>query len=515
MKGILFNICLLFLLPVFCTAQQITYSDVVKDDSRQMNYHIIGRVSGNILVFKDQSSKYAVSIYQDDMVLKEKINLDFIPPKTFNVDFIEYPDSFYLVYEYRKKGTVFCMAVKFDGSVKQLGEPIVLDTTHVGALGDEKIYTVISSEDKEKIMVFKIQEKDKRFNFVTLLYDKQLQLIHKTRQGIDYDDRNDIYGDFQLDNEGNLVFARSIKVNNWDDIATLHLITKGPMKDNFSIRELSLDKLYIDEMKIKIDNVNKHYILNSFYYPERRSNIEGLYSTIWDAKGDSPINSIFTPFADSIRSAAKEKGNIKAAFNDFFIRKMILKKDGGYILIAEDYSKQNLGYNNWNRNDYLYPSSRFGSTYNNFYSPYYGNYYSPYNSYNNNYYNYNNNYNNSTTRNYYYNILVLSVSNTGVIEWSNIIQKDQSADNLDNFLSFATINAGGGIHFLYNSSDKRDPLLIDNLITADGKLKRNPSLKSYDKGYDFMIRFAKKTGARQLIVPCSYRGQVCFAKIDF
>ena len=65
-------------------------------------------------------------------------------------------------------------------------------------------------------MVFKIQEKDKRFNFVTLLYDKQLQLLHKTRQGIDYDDKNDIYGDFQLDNEGNLVFTRSIKINNWD-----------------------------------------------------------------------------------------------------------------------------------------------------------------------------------------------------------------------------------------------------------------------------------------------------------
>ena len=513
MKGILFNICLLFLLPVFSIAQQITYSDVLKDDSREMNYHIIGKVSGNILVFKDQSSKYAVSIYQDDMTLKEKVNLDFIPPKTFNVDFIEYADSFYLVYEYRKKGTVFCMGVKFDGNVKQLGEPILLDTTHVGALGDEKIYTVISSEDKEKIMVFKIQEKDKRFNFVTLLYDKQLQLIHKTRQSMDYDDKNDIYGDFQLDNEGNLVFTRSIKINNWDDIATLHLIIKSPVQDTFSIRELPLDKLFIDEVKIKIDNVNKHYILNSFYYVERRSNIEGLYSTILDAKSGSPINTIFTPFADSIRSAAKEKGNIKAAFNDFFIRKTILKKDGGYVLIAEDFSKQNLGYNNWNRNDYLYPSSRFGNSYNSFYSPYYGSYYSPYNSFNN-YYNYNSN-NNTTTRNYYYNILVLLVSNTGVIEQSKVIPKDQSADNLDNFLSFATINFGNGIHFLYNTSDKRDPLLIDNVVTADGNLKRNPSLKTFSKGYDFMIRYAKKTGAKQLIVPCSYRGQVCFAKIDF
>jgi hypothetical protein len=508
MKGIVLNICLLFLFTAFCTAQQITYSDVLNENSKDMYYHIIGKVNGNILILKAQSPKFAVSIYQDDMVLKDKINLDFIPPKTFNIDFIEYSDSFYLVYQYKQKGIVYCMAAKMDGNVKKIGEPILLDTTKVGATGDEKIYTVITSDDKQKIMVFKIQEKDERFNFVTLLYDKQLQLIHKTRKDIGYNNDDDIYSDFQLDNDGNLVVARSIRVHNGDDIHALDLIIKASMIDTFAIWDLPLDKMYIDEMKIKIDNVNKRYVLNSFYYAERRGNIEGIYSSIWDVRGDSLIATRFTPLADSIRNIAKESGSAKTSFNDFFIRKMLLKKDGGYILVAEDYTKQSSGYNSWNRNDYLYPS-RYGNSY---YSPYYGSYYSPYSPYNN-YYNYNN-YNN-TTRHYYYNILVFSVSSTGVIEWSNLIHKEQSSDNSDNFLSFATINTGPMVHFLFNSPEKKDAVLIDNVITADGKLKRNPSLKSYDKGYDFMIRFAKKTGARQLVVPCSYRGQVCFAKIDF
>ena len=109
MKGLVLNMCLLFLLTAFSTAQQITYSDVLNENSKDMSYHIIGKVSGNILILKAQSPKFAISIYQDDMVLKDKINLEFIPPKTFNIDFIEYSDSFYLVYQYKQKGIVYCM----------------------------------------------------------------------------------------------------------------------------------------------------------------------------------------------------------------------------------------------------------------------------------------------------------------------------------------------------------------------------------------------------------------------
>lgn len=505
MKGIVLNIYFILLLPVFSFAQQIVYSDVLKENSRDMDFEIIGKVSGNILVFKNQTSKYAVSIYQGEMDLKEKVNMDFIPNKAYNVDFIVYPNNFYLIYQYQKKGIVYCMAAKLDGNVKKMGEPIVLDTTHVGTFGDNKIYTVINSEDKQKIMIFKVQKKDEKFNFVTLLYDNQLQLLHKTRESLSYYERKDVYSDFLLDNDGNFIFTKSIKSNR-DDIGNLDLIIKAAQTDTFSIKKLPLKKLFVDEIKLKVDNINKRYLLNSFYYNDRRGNINGIYAAIWDVKGDSTYVSIFSPLADSIRAEAKEKGGLKYAFNDYFIRNILLKKDGGYLLVAEDFSTQNTGNNSWNRWDYLYNSPFSNPYYYNYYSPYYGGYYRPYNNFGNNY---------NNTRYYYYNILVLSINNKGITEWSNIIHKEQSSDYTDNFLSYTTFNTGADIHFIFNNADKRNQLLIDNVITPEGTLVRNPSLKSYEKGYEFMIRYAKQTGARQIIVPCSYRQQICFAKIEF
>ncbi|HSF44949.1 MAG TPA: hypothetical protein VLA58_03030, partial [Chitinophagaceae bacterium] len=68
-------------------SQRIFYTDIEKDDYRQMNFEIIGRVGGNINVYKSFRNKNDVSIYDNEMKLKSKVKLDFLPDKLLNVDF--------------------------------------------------------------------------------------------------------------------------------------------------------------------------------------------------------------------------------------------------------------------------------------------------------------------------------------------------------------------------------------------------------------------------------------------
>jgi hypothetical protein len=428
-----------------------------------------------------------------------------LPKKTVNVDFVVYPDFFYLIYQYQKKGGLYCMAVKMGADGKKIDEPIQLDSTSVGIMGDNKIYSTVYSEDKQKIMVFKIQRKDDQFNFVTLLFDNNLTLLHKTRQTVDYNDRNDIYSDFLLDNEGNLVFAGSVDKGIRNDPKALLLMVKGAVQDSFSRKKIDLKDAYLDDVKLKVDNVNKKYLLNTFYYSERRGNIEGVFTSIWDVKGDSSYAAVFTEFGDSLRALAKVSGNKKFTFNDFFIRNIILKKDGSYILTAEDFSSQASGFNNgWNRYDYLYNSPGFNSYDYYYFNNGYGGFYRPFGTFSN-----------QSIRYYYDNVLLMAVSKTGLPQWADVIHKQQMSDDSDNYLSFGLFNTGSGIHFLYNDISKRDKLLSVSIIAPDGKTKRNPTIKTYEREYEFMPRYSKQTGARQVIIPCTYRSQICFAKIDF
>ena len=106
MKRIIYLSFLLFF-PIICFAQKITYSEIQKGDSRDMSFDIIGKIKENVFIFKNARFKYALSVYNaEDMELKEIVDLDFIPEKSFNVEYILQPDNFYFIYQFQRKGIV-------------------------------------------------------------------------------------------------------------------------------------------------------------------------------------------------------------------------------------------------------------------------------------------------------------------------------------------------------------------------------------------------------------------------
>ena len=195
---------------------------------------MIGKVSGNFLVYKNIRTKNAVSVYDNDMKLKERVDLDFIPDRTINVDFIAYPDHFYVVYQYQRRSILYCMGAKLDGDGKSIGAPVQLDTTFISVFADNKIYNTIFSEDKQHIMIYKIQKKNEKFNFTTLLFNPRMELQRKSRWVVPYEERRDVYSDFFVDNDGNFVFAKSEKEGTRDLISKVFLITKAPLSDTFT-----------------------------------------------------------------------------------------------------------------------------------------------------------------------------------------------------------------------------------------------------------------------------------------
>jgi hypothetical protein len=502
-----FKTTLLFctiILPAIIFAQRITYSVPEKDDYRTLNFEIIGKVGGNFLVYKNIRNNNAVSVYDNNMQVKQRVDLDFVPDRTINADFVAYPDHFFIIYQYQRRSILYCMAAKIDGEGNKIGDPIQLDTTYINVFADNKIYSTAYSEDKQHIMIYKIQKKNEKFNFTTLLFNPQLELQKKSRWVVPYNEHRDVYGDFFVDNDGNFIFAKSEKGGSRELISKVSLVIKAPLSDTFSINELKSGVSYLDEIKLKVDNINNNYLINSFYYSQKRGNVEGLFTAVWDKQTNTQTVEKTIKFDDTLKQQAKVEGGLKVAFNDFFIKHVILKKDGGFILTGEDYYSQSRG-SPWNRLDYLYGYPYFSSynyyMYNSpssyWYRPrgFYGNY--------------------SQTRYYYNNIVVMDIDKDGSLLWSNIVHKSQYDDESDNFLSYQIMNAGGELHFLFNELERRNQLIADQSILPDGTLKRNPTLRSLDKGYQFMPRFAKQVSSRQIIVPCILRNYVCFAKIDY
>lgn len=499
--------CLLFACLSGLT-QKITYSDPDRDDSRTLNFEVLGKINGSILVYKNYRDLHYIATYDGDMKMTAKVKLDFINYRVLGTEFLQYADYVYMIYQYQKRSIIHCMIVKLDANGKKVGDPIQLDSTdNINYSSNNKIYSVINSDDKQKIMVFKINTKNDKLHILsTSLFNKDLVLQKKSHLTINMPQRNDFLSEFTLDNDGDLVCVRASGTSSNDNINKISLITKPALSDSYTISDLKLTNIYLDDIRIKADNINKHYLITSFQSKARRGNIEGLYYTLWDKVQNKEILNATTVFSDEFKEDAKGEGNIKTSFNDFFLKNIILRKDGGFIIISESAYTSSRG-NTLNRWDYLYGSPYWAPVdYYSWNSPigYYP--WGRSSVYNNN---------NSLTRYFADNIAVISFDPNGKMEWSNVIRKSQYDDNTDNYIGYGLLNMGDELHFIFNIQEKRSMVLSDQSVLPGGHVNRNPTFKNLDKGHDFMPRHAKQIGSRQAIIPCQYRGVTCFAKIEF
>ncbi|HUM66220.1 MAG TPA: hypothetical protein PLV32_10255 [Chitinophagaceae bacterium] len=504
-RGLFLSVLALMFASFSLEAQRLVYSEPGKDDTRRLNFEIIGKINNNFLIYKNIRNKNWISILDNDMREVASVEQDYLPDndRVINVDFYPYTDFAYMIYQYRKKNIIYCVAAKIDGNGNKMSELVELDTTQVNFGADNKIYSVLTSEDKSKIMVFKINSKNKKLYVITsLLLDDRLNEIKRSRLSMPMDDRNDYLNEFQLDNDGDLICTKFDRVNN-ENIGNASLIIKYAQADSFLVKELDTQKKYLDEIRIKPDNYNKRYFITSFYCKQRRGNIDGYYFYIWDKQTSQPIVEDTVSFSEELRREARGNSSMRTAFNDYFIRNIITRRDGGFLISSEAYYTTSRG-GGWNRWNNLY-GSPFLRTYD-----YY--YYSPY-SYNSlwgNRWNYGQN-----VRYQADNIAVMSFDKNGKREWSSIISKEQFDDQSDELLSYQIMNTGGELHFLFNNLERRANLLNDFSLTPDGKITRNPTLKNLDRGYELMPKFAKQVSARQVIIPCIYRNYICFAKLEY
>lgn len=498
-------ISVLSLTALSSAAQKIVYSEVDEDDSRRTRFEVIGKVSGNFLVYKNTRNKNYVAVFNNAMEQVAKEEQEYIPnDRLINIDFLPYNDFTYLIYQYQKKSVVYCNAVKVDGNGKRISEVMTLDTTHIGFWGNNKIYTAISSEDKSKFLLFKINSKNKeKYILTTLLFNNHLEQLKHSRFVINMDEDKDYLDEFEVDNEGGLVFTKATRNNN-ETVVGASLVYKAAQSDSLLFVNAQPEKIFLDELHIKVDNVNKRYFLSSFYYAKKRGDIEGFYFYVWDKATAQPILQNSIALTEQIRQEAKgSDANVRTAFNDYFIRNVIVKHDGGFVINTESYYSTSRG-NNWNRYNYLYGTPYSSYDYYSSYSPYYNSWY------------WRDRFNNRQNVRYNAdNITILSFDKTGKLEWSNVIHKEQYDDESEDRISYQTVNTGGQIHYVFNVDEKRALLLNDFTLSPDGQIMHNPTLKNLDRGYEFMPKYGKQVSSYQLIVPCYYRNNICFAKVEF
>ena len=482
-------------------AQAITYSKPERDDLLLgattivpspliKGFEIIGNVNGNLLIYKNIRYKHLIAVYDNQMKLKSNASLDFLPSTIRSVDFVDCAQRVYVIYQFQKRNIFYCMAAGIDENGKTIEEPFQLDTTHIKFSADVKLYHITASEDKSKIIVYKLYKGDvftgnHLYDFTTLLFNDSLQLIHKSHIQSLFETENDLFSDFLVDDEGNFVFTKGSKLYPTDVFNKLMLVTKAPTEDHFNMHVLDLSGNLLDPIELRVDNVNQQYVINALYFKKIHSNKEGPYSAVWSKRMNAVIASNFFSFADAVTDKAASQRAATNALDGFYLRDVILTKDGGFIVTAEDLETPAARILPWDLRDdpILYSSSYIFSSFRMLASA------------------------------YWKNMIIFYFDSKAHLRWTNEIVKSQYAGVT--FPSFAVINTASKIHFLYNESEKQTQIMNEQTLAGDGALSDKVPLRNLDFKYRMISRLAQQVNSHEIVFPCVYRHYICFAKIEY
>ncbi|MBL7817539.1 MAG: hypothetical protein JNL70_21215 [Saprospiraceae bacterium] len=390
----------------------------------------------------------------------------------------------------------------------------------------QDVFSLSQSRDSSKIVIFNRQPNSKDGqSFSIAVFDGDFNELWARDAKLPYGKNKFGVEDYQVDNKGNvyimgIIYTEGANRKERRGKPTYQYDIVAYMKDStIDVQEykIGLKDKFVTDLTFRIAD-DGEIVCAGFYSEKDAKGMKGsCFFKINPRTKD--MTSISTREFDfnfvtanlSERSkqqakAATEKGDKdrEPELFDYSLDKLIMRSDGGVILIAEQYYIEERLLNN---NPYGTYGGLYG--YNSWYNPY-SSWYDPYGY----------RYNRSNRRaDYYFNyndIIVVNIQPDGEIAWATRIPKRQvSVNDGGTYSSYAMSIVADKLYFAYNENPKNlDPSRTKTVaetpdrysivtlaeVSRDGSLKRYPMFSNRDKGVVTRPKICRQVGRRDMAV---------------
>jgi hypothetical protein len=397
-------------------------------ESYRESIKIIGEINDNIIIYKESFQKKIIQIFGADLKVLNEIELEFPKNQIEILQFILVNEKINILYAHHQKGKTYFKNKIIDQNYNQISDSCLVIADDMLSLN---LLKVVVSENKNKLLVFTAVQ---GIQFYWFAFDLAENRIICTQTRKNYESRfKDYYNTILINNSGEIYFM--IDNNNSIFRKNQHQVDIYSIKtDSFSlIGKTNLSNKLVTDYRFNYDEQNKKLNLIALY-GENFSKTLGIFNFAYPNTDTDIKNSIV--FEDSLikNMTGKKRKNYKGIPN-LIIKDVILRRDGGCILIAEQFFKY----------EYRMPSS-------------------PYNDI-------------SIIRNisyFYENVMVMSLNPDGRLLWREIFHKSQKSENDEGvYSSFFIMKKSGILRFLYNDQIQRSSCIYEFNINSKGISKRS------------------------------------------
>jgi hypothetical protein len=460
-------------------AQSVTVS---KDMSirNDIAYDVIGVVEDNILLYRDKGTEKVVEIFDKNM--KHLFDREIILEKRSADIYAIVPQDtcFTIIYGYRDRKEYFMKAQKYDQFA------LMIDSVaFIGGVEDFKLdnFRYEISEDRSKTLLFTTRKNDLLYTYMidndelTLTWTKESKLIglnvRKDFRGALVSNRGEVNVLFEIDNSKY-------------DRKKHHLMLLGfDHNDGYFENKFTFDDKLTVDLELGFDNLNRRIIIAGLVSEDSEYNATGFFHLTENIDQLEEITQIKDQDFDIkfLEELYGKKLSKKKKLNDFVTRDIVLRGDGGFLLLTEmnkEYYRRS-AFNGGTR-----ASSGFNGG------------------------------GRGWVDIYNEDVIVFAVRPDGTEHWKKILYKKQfSQDDAGVFSSYFLFKTPSRLRIIYNDEIKRNNTVSEYVMDPLGNFERNSLLSTEYQNLKLRFRDAVQVSSNVLLVPSERNFKLSLVKIEY
>ncbi|WMX15537.1 MULTISPECIES: hypothetical protein [unclassified Aureispira] len=407
-------------------AQKVQISEPV-DVANEVDYELIGRYEDHFLLYRKSETKFYIqSFATSDLKQNWVKTIEFSKRDITPFKIVPHKESFSILYYFHKRGKTYIGGKEFNNEAQEIGDfnigylnsPLILHRNQIVHSQNKQFFLlyVPGYNGNVEVINFDIFDKkmvwQKNFKFLELSKQREFEQVLVNNMG----------ESFIIFNENNTKRQRQ------NHQFAILKVTPNRSESSYTV---PFNNYISHDMNIQYDEINQQLVASGLY-TDHKNSINGIFYFNTDL---AQIPTIQTSELEEtfMRSLTGKKSKKINGIQNFTICQLVLRKDGGALLVAEQrfaYESSIAFYEEERRKahaDYLYE-----------------------------------------------NILVASIHPSGKVYWKDVLFKSQSSEN-DNarYSSFFAVKTNSSIRFVYNNDISWDTSIFEYVINSSGNVQRN------------------------------------------
>lgn len=460
--------------PFILPAQSMVVSEglAIRND---YGYELIGRLRDRILLFRDKFDDFEVQAFDNQMRLSWSRELDDLEKRGVQIlSVVGSKNDFSVVHKVRRRSHAVLRIHKYDPGANLIDSMLVKD--YGERVFSPPVLDIVRSDDRNCFVVFNASERDKleitcfRLDKMQVLWDKIITVDNdfseSNIQAMALSNAGEFFFITEKNNRRNKIEEHECRILRVS--ATSEVLTRVPMREFLT-----------SDMQFVYDNQNQRLIGAGLYADKNRDRANG-YFFLSVTQGETLQVIRHEPFDDKFISILRQKdvADDTKGISDAEVKQLILRQDGGVILVAERLREIQRG--SAAGRGFWREGLRVVVDF------------------------------------YYDDVFAIALHPDGQVHWKTVLHKKQySQDDDGTFSSFYLVRNSDKLRLLFNDEIKYENTCSEYVLSPAGDFDRNSLLTTNGQNLRLRFRDALQISAGECLVPSEFRNKLKLVLLRF